>query len=69
MESLAIGHCFIDGNKRVAFAMTDIFLRINGYRFTASSKEFYRQVAKFFESGKFEFAELEKYFRIMVEKK
>ena len=69
MESLAISHCFIDGNKGVAFAMTDIFLRINGYRFTASSKEIYRQVAKLFESGKFEFAELEKYFRKVVKKK
>lgn len=26
MESLAINHPFIDGNKRVAFAATDIFL-------------------------------------------
>ena len=32
MESLAINHPFVDGNKRVAFAATDIFLRINGYR-------------------------------------
>ena len=69
MESLAIGNCFIDGNKRVAFAMTDIFLRINGYQFTASSKEIYRQVIKLLESAKFEFTELEKYFRKVVEKK
>ncbi len=25
-------HAFIDGNKRVAFATTAIFLRMNGYR-------------------------------------
>ena len=31
MESLAISHLFIDGNKRIAFFATDIFLRINGY--------------------------------------
>lgn len=31
MESLAINHPFIDGNKRIAFFATDIFLRINGY--------------------------------------
>ena len=30
MESLAINHPFIDGNKRIAFAATDVFLRING---------------------------------------
>jgi death on curing protein len=30
MESLAINHPFTDGNKRVAFGATDVFLRING---------------------------------------
>jgi len=30
MESLAIHHPFVDGNKRIAFAATDVFLRING---------------------------------------
>ncbi|GJQ63927.1 MAG: death-on-curing protein [Melioribacteraceae bacterium] len=32
MESLTKNHCFIDGNKRIAFFATDIFLRINGYK-------------------------------------
>ncbi len=32
MQSLAQNHCFIDGNKRIAFAMTAIFLRMNGFR-------------------------------------
>lgn len=27
-------HPFVDGNKRVAFAATDTFLRLNGYRLT-----------------------------------
>lgn len=31
MQSLAMNHCFIDGNKRVAFALTDVFLRLNGH--------------------------------------
>jgi death on curing protein len=31
MESLANNHSFIDGNKRVSFAATDTFLRINGH--------------------------------------
>ncbi|NCA73118.1 MAG: type II toxin-antitoxin system death-on-curing family toxin, partial [Sphingobacteriia bacterium] len=30
VESLAINHPFVDGNKRVAFAAVDVFLRING---------------------------------------
>ena len=31
MESLANNHAFVDGNKRVSFAATDTFLRINGF--------------------------------------
>lgn len=30
MESLAINRPFVDGNKRIAFAAADVFLRING---------------------------------------
>ncbi len=32
LQSLCQNHCFIDGNKRVAFACAAIFLRMNGYR-------------------------------------
>jgi len=32
MESLAIHHPFVDGNKRIAFAATDVFLRIRHCR-------------------------------------
>jgi death on curing protein len=32
LQSLAQNHPFVDGNKRVAFASTAIFLRMNGYR-------------------------------------
>jgi len=31
MQSLAGNHAFVDGNKRVAFAATAVFLRMNGY--------------------------------------
>ena len=31
MESLANNHAFIDGNKRIGFALTDTFLRLNGH--------------------------------------
>jgi death-on-curing protein len=31
MESLANNHPFIDGNKRIAFTLTDTFLTANGY--------------------------------------
>ncbi len=32
LQSLIQNHSFIGGNKRVAFATTAIFLRMNGYR-------------------------------------
>lgn len=32
LQSLIQNHCFVDGNKRVAFATPAIFLRMNGYR-------------------------------------
>jgi len=31
MESLANNHAFLDGNKRASFAVTDTFLRLNGF--------------------------------------
>ena len=33
--ALACGHCFPDGNKRVALAVIDVFLRMNGTELTA----------------------------------
>jgi death-on-curing protein len=41
LQSLANNHAFVDGNKRVAFAVTAIFLRINGFalRTTADDGE------------------------------
>lgn len=32
LQSLTQNHAIVDGNKRVAFALTAIFLRMNGYR-------------------------------------
>lgn len=32
LQSLSQNHAFVDGNKRVAFSTTAIFLRMNGYR-------------------------------------
>lgn len=39
LQSLARNHAFVDGNKRMAFAVTSIFLRMNGYRLTVSADE------------------------------
>ena len=48
-ESLAINHPFVDGNKRIAFAATDTFLRLNNMRIHATSKESYKKIISMFE--------------------
>jgi death-on-curing protein len=37
-ESLLINHPFVDGNKRVAFFATDVFLRLNGWKLQVESR-------------------------------
>lgn len=39
LQSLCQNHCFVDGNKRVAFSSTAIFLRMNGYRLRVNPDE------------------------------
>ena len=48
LESLVQNHPFVDGDKRVAFAVVDVFLRINGHTITADSKSIYDHVTKLF---------------------
>ena len=58
MESLAMNHPFVDGNKRVAFFATDAFLRMNGNFIDCDSDEAYRFFMRLFETNSFRFAEL-----------
>lgn len=39
LQSLANNHAFIDGNKRVAFATTAIFLQLNGFPLRATADD------------------------------
>lgn len=39
MHSLARNHCFVDGNKRMAFALSAVFVEMNGYRLLVSPEE------------------------------
>jgi death-on-curing protein len=38
-ESLLMNHAFIDGNKRIAFFATDVFLRLNGWKLVITADE------------------------------
>ena len=66
LESLAINHPFVDGNKRIAFAVMDAFLRINGYRVRARPMVVYKKMIDLFENGKFEMKHLDPYFRKLI---
>ncbi len=37
LQSFTMNHGFVDGNQRIAFAITAVFLRLNGYRIVASA--------------------------------
>ena len=63
MESLAINHPFVDGNKRIAFAAADVFLRINGGRLQRAPLQIYAEMMQMFESGTFDIAHLDPWLR------
>ncbi len=69
LEGLAINHPFVDGNKRVAFAVMDVFLRLNGYRLSISGNSIHTKLIELFESGQFRFDVLEKWLREAVTQK
>ena len=63
MESLAVNHPFLDGNKRIAFAATDVFLQINGWQLKRPPTQIYGEMMKMFEVGQFDIAHLEPWLR------
>ena len=63
MESLAMNHPFIDGNKRMAFFAADTFLRMNGYYIDCDDQEAYDYFISLFESSSFEFEKLSVWIR------
>ena len=50
-ESLIKNHPFIDGNKRVAFFATDVFLRLNGYKFQVEAKAAHQFLMQLFDTN------------------
>jgi len=68
LESLAINHPFLDGNKRVAFAVTSAFLRINGYAIHKSSAEIFQKWMELFDASTFKYEALEPWLRKVIAK-
>ncbi len=57
-ESLIMNHPFVDGNKRVAFFATDVFLRLNGYKLEVAAKKAHRFLIGLLENDRCSFDEL-----------
>jgi death-on-curing protein len=66
LESLAINHPFIDGNKRTSFAVTDVFLKLNGYQFSVLGDDIYSKIIELFDSGEFRLDVIERWMRDVV---
>jgi death on curing protein len=62
-ESLSQNHPFIDGNKRVSITVTAAFLRVNGYRLVFDDLEAYDFLMRLYETGRFQFIDLERWLR------
>lgn len=57
-ESLILNHPFVDGNKRVAFFSTDVFLRLNGWKLQVEANPAYVFLMNLFESDRCDFAHI-----------
>lgn len=52
-ESLAMNHPFLDGNKRVAYAVTELFLQSNGLDIVPDDKTIEAFIYRHLEAGSF----------------
>ena len=61
MESLALNHSFIDGNKRISFFATDVFLRMNGYFIDCETENAHQFYIENLENNSFQFESILKW--------
>lgn len=50
-ESLISNHAFVDENKRAAYFMCDVFLRLNGWKLKVDSNDAYQFIVGSLENG------------------
>ena len=58
MESLGNNHGFLDGNKRIAFTATDVFLRRNGFYIEVDALAGYEFIEGSMERHEFRFPKI-----------
>ena len=68
MESLSNNHGFTDGNKPIAFAATDTFLRINGFYLDVVSEEGHEFIIGSMDRHEFKFAQILQWIREHIKK-
>lgn len=57
-ESLLMNHPFVDGNKRVAFFASDVFLRLNGWKLEVEADSAHGFLIGLLDRGECDFARL-----------
>lgn len=67
-ESLLKNHPFIDGNKRMAFFATDVFLRMNGWKIEVEAEAAHEFLIRSLEQGTADFTHLLEWLRIHLRK-
>lgn len=68
MESLGMNHGFIDGNKRIAFAAADVFLRLNGLYLDVTADDGYNFIEGSIARSEFRFAKILEWVRGRVKR-
>ena len=67
-ESLIMNHPFVDGNKRVAFFATDVFLRLNGWKLDVETDAAHRFIIDILEKETCDYAHLLPWLREAMQK-
>jgi death-on-curing protein len=62
-ESLAMNHGFVDGNKRVAYACTELFLQMNGLDIAEDNNVIEKFIYGHLEAGTFSKAAIDEWLR------
>ena len=62
-ESMAMNHPFVDGNKRIAFATVDVFLRVNARRVRATPAAVLKWMRGHLDAGTFNLGNIEPWLR------
>jgi death-on-curing protein len=56
----------VDGNKRIAFASMDVFLRLNGYKLNRVSEQLFADIMGMLEAGELNLAKVDAWLRGFV---